>query len=89
MRERLNRIRRRGSLVQARLFDGARTRRGQAVRGYITNEYGEPAEPLRMLAQALDASGAVVGQQIAWLPEGVGGFERSWRRLPSGSFQAT
>ena len=41
---------------------------GQAVRGYITNEYGEPAEPLRLLAQALDASGAVVGQQIAWVP---------------------
>jgi len=62
---------------------------GKRVRGYITNECGEPAEPLRMLAQALDASGAVVGQQIAWVPEGVGGFERSWRRLPSGSFQAT
>ncbi len=51
---------------------------GQAVRGYITNEYGDPAEPLRLLAQALDASGAVVGQQIAWVPEGVGGFERAY-----------
>ena len=59
---------------------------GQAVRGYITNEYGDPAEPLRLLAQGLDASGAVVGQQIAWVPEGVGGFERAYfeiSRLPT------
>ncbi len=51
---------------------------GKRIRGYITNEYGEPAEPVRLLAQALNASGAVVGQQIAWVPEGVGGFERAY-----------
>jgi hypothetical protein len=50
---------------------------GKQIRGYITNEFGEAAEPLRVLAQALDASGAVVGQQIAWVPEGVGGFARA------------
>src|SRR6266478_19087 len=38
------------------------------VRGYVTNEYGSPAEFLRLLAQALDPSGAVVGQRIAWVP---------------------
>jgi len=48
------------------------------IRGYITNEYGEPAQPLRLLAQALDASGGVVGQRIAWVPEGVGGFARAY-----------
>jgi len=48
---------------------------GRRIRGYVTNTSGEAAEPLRLLAQALDASGAVVGQQIAWVPEGVGGFE--------------
>ena len=56
------------------------------IRGYITNEYGEAAEPLRLLGQALDASGAVVGQQIVWVPEGVGGYERAYfeiRHLPA------
>jgi len=48
------------------------------IRGYITNEHGEAAEPVRLLAQALDASDAVVGQRIAWIPEGVGGFERAY-----------
>lgn len=51
---------------------------GKRIRGYITNEHGEAAEPLRLLAQALDASDAVVGQKIAWVPEGVGGFERAY-----------
>src|SRR5215831_9666941 len=46
---------------------------GMRIRGYITNEYGEAAEPLRLLGQSLDKSGAVVGQRIAWVPEGVGG----------------
>ena len=41
---------------------------GKRIRGYITNEYGERAEPLRVLAQALDASGAVVGQQTRGFP---------------------
>jgi hypothetical protein len=48
------------------------------IRGYMTNEYGGRAEPVRLLAQALDASGAVVGQQIAWVPGGVGGFGRAY-----------
>lgn len=51
---------------------------GRQIRGYITNEHGEAAEPLRLLAQAMDTSGAVVGQQIAWVPEGVGGYERTY-----------
>lgn len=60
---------------------------GTRIRGYITNEYGEAAEPLRLLGQALDQSGAVIGQQIAWVPEGVGGYERAYfeiRHLPAG-----
>src|SRR2546428_14155367 len=51
---------------------------GKRIRGYITNEHGEAAEPVRVLAQALDAPDAVVGQQIAWVPEGVRGFERTY-----------
>jgi hypothetical protein len=48
------------------------------IRGYITNEYGGGAEPLRLLGQALDTSGAVVGQRIVWVPEGVGGYQRAY-----------
>jgi hypothetical protein len=51
---------------------------GKRIRGYITSEYGQAADRVRLLAQALDASGAVVGQQIAWVPDGVGGFERAY-----------
>jgi len=51
---------------------------GKHIRGYITNEYGGSAQPVRLLAQALDASGAVVGQQIAWVPAGVRGFGRAY-----------
>ena len=51
---------------------------GKRIRGYITNEHGEAAEPLRLLAQALDASDAVVGQKIAWVPAGVRGFGRAY-----------
>jgi hypothetical protein len=55
------------------------------ITGHITNQYGEASESVRLLAQALDASGAVVGQRIAYVPEGVGGFGRRYfevRRLP-------
>ncbi len=48
------------------------------VRGYIYSRYGEVAEPVRILAQALDSSGAVVGQRIAWVPGGVNGFQRAY-----------
>ena len=48
------------------------------LRGYIYNQHGEYAEPVRLLAQAVDASGAVVGQRIAWVPGGVGGAGRAY-----------
>ena len=48
---------------------------GVQLQGTVTSRHGARAEPMRLLAQALDASGAVVGQQIARLPGGVGGFQ--------------
>jgi hypothetical protein len=36
------------------------------IRGYITSQYGERADSVRLLWQALDSSGAVVGQRIAY-----------------------
>src|SRR5258707_5597009 len=62
-------------------LDGSTEReRGGAARigGSITNECGGGAEPLRLLGQALDTSGAVVGQRIVWVPEGVGGYQRAY-----------
>ena len=52
--------------------------RGGATRleGYVMNRDGVPAEPVRLLAQALDANGAVVAQRIAVVQGGVGGFDR-------------
>jgi len=50
---------------------------GVQLQGTVTSRHGARAEPMRLLAQALDASGAVVGQQIARLPGGVGGFQRA------------
>ena len=43
------------------------------VRGYVN---------VRLLAQALDPSGAVVGPRIAWVPGGVGGFGRAYFEIP-------
>jgi hypothetical protein len=56
------------------------------VHGFITSQTGEKVESMRLLAQALDASGAVVGQEIAWLAGGLNASQRAYfeiGRLPS------
>ncbi len=53
------------------------------IRGYVVSQYGQHADPLRVLGQALDTSGAVVGQRIAWVPGGVAGFGRTYFEIPS------
>src|SRR2546428_11062500 len=53
--------------------DGARR-----VSGYVYNRHGEYALSVRLLAQALDPAGAVVGQRIEWVPGGVNGFGRAY-----------
>jgi hypothetical protein len=52
------------------------------VSGYVYNQSGEYAEPLRVLVKALDASDGVIGQRIVWLPGGVGGFGRRYFEVP-------
>lgn len=52
------------------------------LRGYVVSQYGQSAEPLRLLGQALDTSGAVVGQRLVWVPNGVAGFGRSYFEIP-------
>lgn len=53
------------------------------VTGYVHNRKGEYALDLRVLAQALDASGAVVGQRIAFVPGGVGGSGKAYFEVPN------
>ena len=52
------------------------------LRGYVYSQHGEFAERVRLLAQALDPSGEVVGQRIQWVPGGVGGFGRAYFEIP-------
>jgi hypothetical protein len=53
------------------------------VNGYVYNRHGEYALDLRLLAQALDPSGAVIGQRIAWVPGGVSGSGRAYFEVPN------
>ena len=48
------------------------------LRGYVENTYGEAAARVQLLAQALDSSGAVVGQRVEWLSGVVPGFGRAY-----------
>jgi len=50
---------------------------GRRISDYTTNRYGEPAEPVRVLAEALGEAGAVVDPPITWVPEGVGRSEHA------------
>jgi hypothetical protein len=59
--------------------EGANAR---VVRGYIVSLHGQHAEPVRILAQALDGSDAVVARRIAWIPGGVSGLGRAYFEVP-------
>jgi hypothetical protein len=53
------------------------------LRGYVENTYGEAADQVQLLAQALDASGAVVGQKLQWVTGVVPGFGRASFDVPN------
>jgi len=53
------------------------------VAGYVYNRHGEHANQVRMLAQAVDQSGAVTGQRIAFVPGGIGGAGSSYFEVPN------
>ena len=50
---------------------------GRHIDGYIYNNYGAAAGGVRILAQSLDDSGALLGQKIAWVPGEVPALNRS------------
>jgi len=51
------------------------------VTGYLSNVSGVPADNVRILAQALDASGSVIGQRIAWVPGMLPAYDRVFIRV--------
>src|SRR5262249_59779809 len=52
------------------------------VAGYVYNRHGEHASQVRMLAQAVDQSGTVTAQRIAFVPGGVGGAAGAHFEIP-------
>jgi hypothetical protein len=50
--------------------------------GYITGQRAGHAEPVRLLVQALDPSGAVVERRIWAIPGGVNGLQRAYFEIP-------
>ena len=52
------------------------------LRGYLENTYGEAVGRVQLLAQALDTSGNVVDQKIAWVPGAVPAFDRVYYEIP-------
>jgi hypothetical protein len=53
------------------------------LRGVVENTYGEAAARVQLLGQALDGSGALVGQRIVWLGPVIGGFGRAYFEIPN------
>jgi hypothetical protein len=54
---------------------------GQLIEGYVYSAYGSPLYDVRLLAQALDGSGAVVGQKIVWVPGIVPALQGAYFRV--------
>ena len=48
------------------------------VAGYLYNTSGVPADHVQILAQALDASGGIVGQKIAWVTGVIPPYTRTF-----------
>jgi len=69
------------------------TAQGRSLDGYIYNNYGSPAANVQILAQALDASGNVVGQKLEWVPGVVPPLNRSYFRVaglpPASQYRAS
>lgn len=62
-------------------WSGQATPGGTVIDGYVYNTYGSPAGNVRILAQALDASNAVIGQRIEWVAGVVPNFSRSYFKI--------
>ena len=52
------------------------------LQGYVESSLGEAATRVQLLALALDASGNVTAQRVAWLPESIGAGGRAYFDIP-------
>jgi hypothetical protein len=52
------------------------------LQGYVESSLGEAATRVQLLALALDASGNVTAQRVAWLPESIPGGGRAYFDIP-------
>ena len=52
------------------------------LHGYVESSLGEAANRVQLLAQALDASGNVIGQRLEWLPELIPALGRAYFEVP-------
>jgi hypothetical protein len=50
--------------------------------GYVESSLGEAASRVQLLAQALDASGNVIGQRLEWLPALIPAFGHAYFEVP-------
>ena len=57
-------------------------RGGTLIDGYITNTWGFPAQRVRVLVTGHDATGAPVGQVIAWGPNEINPGGRVYFNVP-------
>jgi hypothetical protein len=66
---------------------------GRRIDGVVYNDFGLPAADVQILAQALDASGAVIGQRIVYLPDWIPPRNRSFFRVdglpPASSYRVS
>jgi hypothetical protein len=53
------------------------------VEGYVINTSIYGFTRIRILIDALDASGHVMAQRVAWLPGGVGGYDQVFFQVPA------
>jgi len=59
--------------------EGAQGRGGRpVVRGYVYNDYGQPAARMQLTAESLDASGQVLGQSVIYVDTIVPPFSRAY-----------
>jgi hypothetical protein len=52
------------------------------LHGHIDSSLGEAANRVQLLAQALDASGNVIGQRLEWMPEMIPALGRAYFEVP-------
>ena len=50
--------------------------------GYVESALGEPVNRVQLLAQALDASGNVIGQRLEWVPDVIPALGRVYFEIP-------